>query len=323
MWMHGHDLALSAAANYRAFAAAARGRSPAYESLAESVAEDAAILRFLDSLPPQKRQPNLLFAAARYLLGEPVDIARLRALVSQNRARLAGTMLARRTQTNEPARCATLLPALAQLPPPLALIEVGASAGLTLLFDRYSYDYAGHRIAGQDPLAPTLRCAPCGPVPLPARLPAITWRAGLDLNPLDVTSDDDVRWLSCLVWPGEGDREQRLMAAITAARRDPPVVHRGDLLTDLPALAAQAPAGATLVVYHSAVLAYVAPEDRRRFADTVRGLPAAWLSNEGPGVVPGLPVPAHTGAPFILGRDGQTPLAITEGHGSWLHWLPA
>ncbi len=113
------------------------------------------------------------------------------------------------------------------------------------------------------------------------------------------------------------------MAAITAARRDPPVVHRGDLLTDLPALAAQAPAGATLVVYHSAVLAYVAPEDRRRFADTVRGLPAAWLSNEGPGVVPGLPVPAHTGAPFILGRDGQTPLAITEGHGSWLHWLPA
>ncbi len=101
MWMHGHDLALSAAANYRAFAAGARGRSPAYESLAESVAEDAAILRFLDSLPPQKRQPNLLFAAARYLLGEPVDIARLRALVSQNRARLAGTMLARRTQTNE------------------------------------------------------------------------------------------------------------------------------------------------------------------------------------------------------------------------------
>ena len=68
-------------------------------------------------------------------------------------------MLARRTQTNEPARCATLLPALAQLPPPLALIEVGASAGLTLLVDRYSYDYAGHRIAGRDPQAPVLRCA--------------------------------------------------------------------------------------------------------------------------------------------------------------------
>jgi hypothetical protein len=248
--MHGHDPAMSAAENYREFAEEAHGRSPAYESLAASVADDTAVLRFLDSLPPEKRQPNLLFAAARYL-GEPADISRLRALVSHHRAELSAVMLARRTQTNEPARCATLLPALAQLPPPLALIEVGASAGLTLLFDRYSYDYAGHRIAGRDPLAPILRCEPRGPVPLPAHLPAITWRAGLDLNPLDVTCDDDVRWLSCLVWPGEGDREQRLAAAIATARRDPPVVHRGDLLTDLPALAARAPAAATLIVYHS------------------------------------------------------------------------
>lgn len=320
--MHGHDLGLSVAENYRAFAEDARGRSPIYESLAGSVADDTAVLRFLGALPPDKRQPNLLFAAARYLLGAPAGITRLRALVSENRAGLSEVMMARRTQTNEPARCATLLPALAQLPPPLALIEVGASAGLTLLFDRYSYDYAGHQIAGQDPQAPTLRCEPRGPVPLPAELPVIIWRAGLDLNPLDVASDDDVRWLSCLVWPGEGDRERRLTAAIAAARRDPPVVHRGDLLTDLPALAAQAPAEATLVVYHSAVLAYVTPADRQRFAGTVRGLAAVWLSNEGPGVVPELPIPPCQGRPFVLGRDGHAPIALTDSHGTWLQWLP-
>jgi hypothetical protein len=319
--MHGHDPGLSAAENYRAFAEDARGRSPLYESLAGAVAADAAILRFLGALPPEKRQPNLLFAAARYLRGEPAGLERLRALVSDDPAGLAEVMLARRTQTNEPARCATLLPALAQLPPPLALIEAGASAGLTLLADRYSYDYAGHRIAGQDPLAPILRCDPRGPVPLPARVPEIAWRAGLDLNPLDVSSDDDVRWLSCLVWPGEGDREQRLAAAIATARRDPPAVHRGDLLTDLPALAAQAPAGATLVVYHSAALAYVTPGDRARFAATVRALPAVWLSSEGPGVVPGLPSPPYQGAPFVLARDGATPLALADGHGTWLQWL--
>ena len=319
--MHGHDPGLSAAENYRAFAEDARGRSPLYESLAGAVAADAAILRFLGALPPEKRQPNLLFAAARYLRGEPAGLERLRALVSDDPAGLAEVMLARRTQTNEPARCATLLPALAQLPPPLALIEAGASAGLTLLADRYSYDYAGHRIAGQDPLAPILRCDPRGPVPLPARVPEIAWRAGLDLNPLDVSSDDDVRWLSCLVWPGEGDREQRLAAAIATARRDPPAVHRGDLLTDLPALAAQAPADATLVVYHCAVLAYIAPGDRRQFAATVRALPAVWLSSEGPGVVPGLPSPPYQGAPFVLARDGATPLALADGHGTWLQWL--
>jgi hypothetical protein len=230
-------------------------------------------------------------------------------------------MQTRRTQTNEPARCATLLPALAALPGPLALIEVGASAGLTLLFDRYSYDYDGYRIAGCDPDAPTLRCAVRGPVPLPVRVPDITWRAGLDLNPLDVTREDDVRWLSCLVWPGESDRQDRLAAAIASARRDPPPVHRGDLLTDLPALAAQAPPGATLVIYHSAVLAYVAAEDRERFARTVRDLADAWLSNEAPGVVPGLPFTAFREATFVLGRGGRTALALTDGHGAWLHWL--
>jgi len=320
--MGGLDPRRSIAENYRVFGREARGRSAMYESLAAAVAGDGLVLGFLVRLPPPKRQPNLLFAAAGYLLGVPPDITALRTLVRRNGAELTQVMLARRTQTNEPARCATLLPALARLPEPLALIEVGASAGLTLLFDRYTYDYGGrHLIAGSDPHAPTLRCAVRGPVPLPARMPAIAWRAGLDLNPLDVARDDDVRWLSCLVWPGEGDREERLTAAIASARRDPPPVYRGDLLTDLPALAAQAPAEATLVIFHSAVLAYVAPRDRDRFARTVRGLAAVWLSNEAPGVVPGLPLAEFREGTFVLGHGGRTPLAFADGHGTWLHWL--
>ena len=321
MTMGGLDPQRSTADNYRRFGREARGRSRLYETLAASVADDEEILDFLGTLPPPKRQPNLLFAAARYLLGGPPGLGALRTLVQRNGTDLSRVMLARRTQTNEPARCATLLPALARLPEPLALIEVGASAGLTLLFDRYSYEYDGHLIAGSDPDAPMLRCAVRGPVPLPTRVPAIAWRAGLDLNPLDVTRDDDVRWLTCLVWPGEGDREDRLAAAITAARRDPPPVYRGDLLTDLPALAAQAPAEATLVIFHSAVLAYVAPEGRERFARTVRSLAAVWLSNEAPGVVSGLPFTRFREGTFVLGHDGRTPLAFTDGHGTWLHWL--
>ena len=215
MTMGGLDPKRTTAENYRVFGREARGRSPAYETLAAAVAGDGLILEFLDTLPPPKRQPNLLFAAARYL-GTPSDIGALRTLVRRDAAGLSRVMLARRTQTNEPARCATLLPALAALPGPLALIEVGASAGLTLLFDRYSYDYDGHQIAGSDPDAPTLRCAISGPAPLPDRVPAIAWRAGLDLNPLDVTREDDVRWLACLVWPGESGRQDRLAAAIAS-----------------------------------------------------------------------------------------------------------
>ncbi|HEY4463006.1 MAG TPA: DUF2332 domain-containing protein [Streptosporangiaceae bacterium] len=318
----GEDPVKGVVAGYRLFAREVRGRSAAYESLAEAVAEDAAIVSFVAALPPAKRQPNLLFAAARYLLGVPPGIGPLRDLVSRCPAELTEVMLARRTQTNEPARCATLLPALAQLPQPLALIEAGASAGLTLLFDRYSYDYGGHHIAGRDPGAPTLRCEPRGPVPLPPRMPVIVWRAGLDLSPLDVTSDDDVRWLSCLVWPGESGRAQRLAAGIATARRDPPAVHRGDLLTDLPALAAQAPPAATLVIYHSSVLYQVPRDDREQFAGIVRKLGAVWLANEAPGVVPGVAAPPAAGDAMahVLARDGQA-VALTESHGTWLEWL--
>ena len=322
MAQEADDAATAVTLTYRVFARQeVRGRSPAYEALAESVADDAALVRFIASLPPDKRQPNLLFAAARYLLGAAPGIGPLRGLVSQSRAELTQVILTRRTQTNEPARCAILLPALAQLPQPLALIEAGASAGLTLLFDRYSYDYAGHRLAGCDPDAPILRCEPRGPVPLPARIPAITWRAGLDLNPLDVTRDDDVRWLSCLLWPGEGDRAKRLAAAIASARRDPPTVHRGDLLTDLPSLAAQAPADATLVIYHSSALCYVAADKREHVASTVRGLGATWLSSEPPGVVPGTAAPSRDELLCVLARDGRG-IALADGHGTWLQWLP-
>ena len=158
-------------------------------------------------------------------------------------------------------------------------------------------------------------------MPLPARIPAISWRTGLDLNPLDVTRADDAHWLSCLVWPGEGDRAQRLEAAIASARRDPPAVHRGDMLTGLPSLVAEASAEATLVIYHTSALWYLPAGQREQFASTVRGLGATWLSSEPPGVVPGTDGPARDGHTCVLARDGDV-IALTESHGTWLRWLP-
>jgi hypothetical protein len=160
-------------------------------------------------------------------------------------------------------------------------------------------------------------------------VPAVAWRAGLDLNPLDVTSDDDMHWLECLIWPGQTGRLSRLHAAIATARRDPPPVHQGDLLTDVPALAREAPADATLVVFHSAVLAYVAPSRRGEFASAVRDLGAVWISNEAPGVIPAAAADDGDDAAaarrgrhgFTLIRDGHSPIAYTDGHGTWIRWL--
>lgn len=319
------DLLTSISQRYQRFAdKEAAGRSPLYEQSARAIATDPAMLAFLAALPEPKRQPNLLFAAARWLAGTPDNYATLRTVVLEHRAALTELMLARRTQTNEPARCATLLPVLAALPQPLALLEVGASAGLTLLPDRYSYDYAGHILTAADSAAPVLCCQPHGPVPLPKELPRVVWRAGIDLNPLDVTNADDVAWLRCLVWPGEPDRQQRLDAALAIARRDPPHIIRGDLVNDLPALAAQAPPHATLVVFHSAVLVYVSASRRRDFATVVGDLDAIWLSNEAPGVLADLtnePTPRPDTDPFTLARDGQTALALADSHGTWIEWI--
>lgn len=313
------------ATRYRRFAAdEAEGVSPRYERLAREIADSADILRFLGALPASRRQPNLLLGAATLIAGRAPDIGSLTGMIASRADELRAAMLKRTTQTNEPARCAVLLPLLAALPQPLALIEVGASAGLCLLPDRYGYDWGSRRLGPADPGAPVFRCAVTGPVPLPTALPRIVWRAGLDLNPLDVASDEDTAWLNALVWPEQDDRRRNLRAALAVARRDPPRIVRGDLLRDLEALMAEAPAEATLVVFHTAVLAYVSTaEARLRFVDTVRRSRAVWISNEVPSVFHDIAIRASA-APrgrFLLAVDG-VPKAWTGPHGQSLEWLP-
>ncbi|WP_426512046.1 DUF2332 domain-containing protein [Dactylosporangium sp. McL0621] len=315
------------AQDYRFFAnVMARGSSPLYERLALGVAGDAGMLEVLEGLPPEKRQPNLLFAAARLVAGTPEGYRGLRDIVFGRRDEVVAVMLARRTQTNEPGRCAGLYPALAALPQPLALLEVGASAGLCLLADRYAYEYTGSdgsvTRGGATDGAPVLRCRVDGPAPAvtPGAV-AVAWRAGIDLNPLDVTDEEDAHWLRALVWPEQRERRARLDAALELARRDPPRVVAGDLNERLDALVAEAPAGATLVVLHTAVVDYVPEPARSAFAERVRALPGHWLSQEMAHVFPAIAArllepPPRDEVAYVLALDGR-PLAFTAMHGSW------
>lgn len=170
----------------------------------------------------------------------------------------------------------------------------------------------------------TLECRLDNDVPLPSRVPEVVWRGGLDLNPLDLTTTDDLAWLEALVWPEHEERRRRLRGAADLLRAQPPLLVAGDLVEDLPALVAQAPADATLVVFHSAVLAYATPEHRQRFADVVAGLPGHWVANEAPGVLDGLVGRPAVEAPepgrFLLTVDGS-PVAWTGPHGQSLFWL--
>jgi len=168
------------AVGYRTFVEEAAHSSPLYAQLAAHVAVDPDVLRFLAELPAGKRQPNLLLAALQYLHGAaPQDGTQLRRMVVGDAERLRATMSARATQTNEPARCTGLLPVLGLLEGPLALIEVGASAGLCLYPDRYSYEYDGVPIGPPSPVH--LRCSTTGAVPVPERVPEVAARIGIDL----------------------------------------------------------------------------------------------------------------------------------------------
>jgi hypothetical protein len=102
-----------------------------------------------------------------------------------------------------------------------------------------------------------------------------------------VRSEHEAAWLETLVWPGQDARVERLRAAIGIARRNPPNVVRGDLLTDLAELATKAPKEATLVVFHTAVLGYVRSQSARdRFAEGIKEIGVEWISNEAPDVFP-------------------------------------
>ncbi|SDR78834.1 DUF2332 domain-containing protein [Agrococcus carbonis] len=303
----------------------AEERSPRYAEWARGVAADQALCAAIAELEPVKRQPNLLFAAARFE-GVPLQPwSAVRDAVHAAWPRIRSTMLARMTQTNEARRMATLLPAIAHLEGPIALVEVGASAGLCLYPDRWRYRFGAGKYVGDAGL-PLLETDASPSTPLPERLPEVAWRGGIDLQPLDPDDPDTRAWLEALVWPDasggiDGARVDRVRTAIAIARRERAHVRRGDLSVDTRAIVEEAARHApTVVVWHSAVLAYVSAFERAGFADLMAQLPVTWVANEGATLEIGPPAPWASPGGFVLRRDAE-PLAITDPHGGAITWL--
>ena len=163
-----------------------------------------------------------------------------------------------------------------------------------------------------------------GAAPLPDRVPQISWRGGVDLNPLSVTDPDEMAWLELLVWPEQDHRRERLRRAVEVARAEPPELVRGDLLEELPGVVEKASAHGTVLVFHSAVAVYLSREDRSRMHELMTGLVADgachWVSNEAPSVFPEIESPEPPPRRFQLAVDGRT-VGWTHGHGDELRWL--
>lgn len=283
------------------------------------------LLALIDELPRAHRQPSLLFSVARYL-GAPTE-AFADWLVAEW-PRVAPVAAERLTQTNEALRCAPLVAALERITAPdepIALIEIGASAGLCLAPERYSYAFE----TGDDTVrlgsgGPLLECAVTGGS-APARLPVVAWRRGLDLRPLDVRSADDRAWLEALLPPDRPERTARLREAVAVLREDPPPIVAGDAAEALPALLAQVPRGMRTVVVSLGTLVYLPRPARERVLDAVAAHGASLVTLEAESLLAHLVAPraalaAPEPTPFLLAADG-VPLASATPHGGRLSWL--
>jgi hypothetical protein len=268
------------------------------------------------------------------MLGAPeAGFAQWREWMLENADAVVAECAVRSIQTNEPLRCAALLPALSLVDGPIALVEVGASAGLCLYPDRYSYRYrTGIGTVALDPpggaSTVVLEADVRGPDAPPLRIPDVVWRAGIDLNPLDPRSGADRAWLTGLVWPGETGRADRVRAALDIAAADPPRIVRGDAAEGLADLVDAAPRDATVVVTTPGVLAHVPRPGRARIAAAASAA-GHWITLDAPGLHetvdiewrPPLDAADWPNGAFALALDGRV-LAAADPLGGSLEWRP-
>ncbi|WP_309104280.1 DUF2332 domain-containing protein [Microbacterium sp.] len=305
----------------------APGRSEEYREWAAGVASDADVSAVLARIPETHRQPPLVFAVTRMLGADPSGYATWRAFVLAHDDDIVAECTARRVQTNEPLRLSPLLPALSEIPGPLALLEIGASAGLCLYPDRYSFRFwaeDGSLRAALDPEAGissvVLDSVVRGELP-PMRIPEVVWRAGIDLAPLDARDERDRRWLRGLVWPGEAGREERITAALDVAASEPPQLVEGDALRMLSTLAGHAPDAATLVITTPGVLVHIPRAERLALVEEIRRLPARWVTIDPPGILDIWSPHVNAGAAqgFVVALDGRV-RARADPLGRWWEW---
>lgn len=337
-------------ARFRRFAdRECRGVSPLYQVLARAVAKDSGILALAANAQPEQPRPNMLFAAVQLLLlgGAHDDaLARFypdstgkiaparraapafRDFCQHHQTELVEILRTRVVSTNEPARSACLLPAFVMAAEfaagaPLHLVEIGASAGLNLVWDRYAFDYGPSGRVGDAAAGLHLNCAPRGRrrPPVPAVLPMVASRLGIDKHPLRADDPADALWLRALIWPEQTERAERLSRALAIVRADPPPIIADDAMARLPEVLANRPAGGIVCLYHSFALNQFPATARQAFeALLVRHAdhrPFVRVGLEwGDGAAPELCL-----CIYREGTVGARLLAYCDPHGAWIEWL--
>jgi hypothetical protein len=231
-------------------------------------------------------------------------------------------------QTNEVQRSWGLLPVFlllsGEVGRPLDLLELGPSGGLNLVWDRYRYRFGDRYWGPADALLELNgELRPSFPPELLETEPELRRRRGIDLNPVDVTTEEGARLLECFVWADQLERLERLQKAIEVLRQNPPELIQGDYVELLPGMLAQRDDEALTVVFQTASIHYLSEERLEQLHHEIEraGLegPLAFLTSafdpdrEGEGCWP-LDLTVWPGG-------GVRRVAYQDFHGAWLEWL--
>ncbi|WP_067730822.1 DUF2332 domain-containing protein [Oceanobacillus damuensis] len=316
--------------------------SPLYEHLSLKIADDDWLLGLSSHARQAQPVPNLLYGAVHYLLlkGKSHPLQQFYPSITREAETPEGSfpqfkhfckayeteiisiLKTKNVQTNEVRRCAYLFPVFCcifrKTNTPLSLIEIGTSAGLQLLWDRFSYSYGdGKTYGSKDAPLHLQTLVKNGKLTHLDAVPTVEERIGIDLDICDLRNKEDYLWLRALIWPEHRDRVTNFEQAVKEYKKNPPKLMEGDGVKLLPSLAEQIPEKSALCIFHTHVANQMTKEVKEELLEEINKIGRNRnvfhiYNNIWDGKL-------HLDY-YMDGTFHENTIGETDGHGRWFEW---
>ncbi|RLL48337.1 DUF2332 domain-containing protein [Oceanobacillus piezotolerans] len=321
-----------------------KGSSLLYEHLSIKIASDNHLLAICSKARKGQPVPNLLFAAIHYLLlkGKEHSLREYYPSIVPHaksykesfqffkdfcltyQIEVESILKTKLVQTNEVRRCAYLYPVFCTIyemaKKPLALIEIGTSAGLQLLWDKYSYSYGTNIIYGNKNSKLHLSTEVKGantPI-LHLMPPPISTRIGLDINTVDLNDEEEELWLKALIWTEHTDRMLMFEEAANYMKKASVRLVDGDGISLLPKCVNSIPKESVICIFHTHVANQIPLEKKKVLLQTVEAIgkerDVFHIYNNIQDKYLHLDY-------YLNGIESCHMIAETDGHGRWFQWF--
>lgn len=316
--------------------------SKLYEYLSIKIAQDEELLELCKNARDGQPVPNLFLGAVHYLLlkGNEHSLKEYYPSMTNNprniedafdhfkdfchmyRDEIIPILKNKLVQTNEVRRCAYLYPLFCYIHniglTPLSLIEIGTSAGLQLLWDKYSYSYGTGDICGDKHSAVHIKSEIIGNNPgFAVNSPPVTTKVGLDLHINDLNNGEDYLWLKSLIWPEHNERLEMFENAAKCLKENPVKLIEGDGITLLTDVVEDLPKDTTICIFHTHVANQIPEASKHELINTIKRIGKRrdvfhlynnmWDRK------------LHLDY-FLNGKEYSQTIGETDGHGRWFQW---